>query len=109
MQLRLAGGATLRDLGLADGAGPAPRGMAMQLRINTETMQPDGSARPGGGVLTTYEPPAGPDLRVDGFGYAGYTTNPAYDSLLAQLDAFARSGLFERSDEHPLEVQSLML
>src|SRR5690606_21333597 len=95
MQLRLAGGATLADLGLRDDAGPKPRGMAMQLRINTETMQPDGSARPGGGVLTAYEPPAGPDLRVDGYGYAGYTTNPAYDSLLAKLIIFARSGRLE--------------
>src|SRR3546814_13872315 len=64
MQLRLAGGATLRDLGLADGAGPAPRGMAMQLRINTETMQPDASATPGAGLLTPYEPPAAPAPRV---------------------------------------------
>src|SRR3546814_13324026 len=89
MQLRLAGGATLWDLGLADGAGPAPRGMAMQLRINTETMQPDGSARPGGGVLTTYEPPAGPDPPVHGYGYAGPTPHPDYDSLLAHPTVFA--------------------
>ncbi|MFN4088090.1 MAG: carboxyl transferase domain-containing protein [Alphaproteobacteria bacterium] len=95
MQLRLGGGATLGDLGLTDGAGPKPRGMAMQLRVNTETMHPDGSAKPGGGVLTAYEPPAGPDLRVDGYGYAGYTTNPAYDSLLAKLIVFARSGRLE--------------
>ena len=92
LQLRLAGGATLAELGLASGAGPAPRGMAMQLRINVETMQPDGTAKPGGGVLSTFEPPAGPDIRVDGYGYAGYATNPAYDSLLAKLIVFARSG-----------------
>ena len=95
LQLRLAGGATLAELGLASGAGPAPRGMAMQLRINVETMQPDGTARPGGGVLSTFEPPAGPDIRVDGYGYAGYATNPAYDSLLAKLIVFARSGRIE--------------
>ena len=95
LQLRLAGGATLAELGLGGGAGPAPRGMAIQLRINVETMQPDGSARPGGGVLGTFEPPSGPDIRVDGYGYAGYATNPAYDSLLAKLIAFARSGRVE--------------
>ena len=95
LQLRLAGGATLAELGLAGGAGPAPRGMAMQLRINVETMQPDGSAKPGGGVLSTFEPPSGPDIRVDGYGYAGYATNPAYDSLLAKLIVFARTGRIE--------------
>jgi len=95
LQLRLAGGATLAELGLAGGAGPAPRGMAMQLRINVETMQPDGSAKPGGGVLGAFEPPSGPDIRVDGYGYAGYATNPAYDSLLAKLIVFARSGRIE--------------
>ncbi len=94
LQLRLAGGATLAELGLASGVGPA-RGMAMQLRINVETMQPDGSARPGGGVLGTFEPPSGPDIRVDGYGYAGYATNPAYDSLLAKLIVFARAGRVE--------------
>ena len=95
LQLRLANGATLAELGLASGSGPAPRGMAMQLRINLETMQPDGTARPGGGVLSTFEPPSGPDIRVDGYGYAGYATNPAYDSLLAKLIVFARSGRVE--------------
>lgn len=95
LQLRLAAGATLAELGLVGGERPTPRGMAMQLRINVETMQPDGSARPGGGVLGTFEPPSGPDIRVDGYGYAGYATNPAYDSLLAKLIVFARSGRVE--------------
>ena len=94
LQLRLAGGATLAELGLAGGARPV-RGMSMQLRINVETMQPDGSAKPGGGVLRTFEPPSGPDIRVDGYGYAGYATNPAYDSLLAKLIVFARAGRVE--------------
>ena len=34
LQLRLASGATLAELGLGGGAAPAPRGMAMQLRID---------------------------------------------------------------------------
>ncbi|MFO1162254.1 MAG: carboxyl transferase domain-containing protein [Reyranellaceae bacterium] len=95
LQLRLAAGATLDELGLASGAGPAPRGMAMQVRINVETMQADGTAKPGGGILSTFEPPSGPDIRVDGYGYAGYPTNPAYDSLLAKLIVFARTGRAE--------------
>ena len=82
-QLRIAAGATLAELGLAVPILPASH--AIQLRINTETMQPDGSAHPAGGTLSAYEPPSGPGIRVDGAGYAGLRTNPRYDSLLAKL------------------------
>jgi acetyl/propionyl-CoA carboxylase alpha subunit/acetyl-CoA carboxylase carboxyltransferase component len=85
VQLQIAGGQTLADLGLTRDQVPSPRGMAMQLRVNTETMQADGEARPGGGVLTAFEPPSGRGIRVDHYGYVGYRTNPAYDSLLAKL------------------------
>ena len=57
----------------------------MQLRLNMETMQADGSVIPAGGTITAYEMPAGPGLRVDGFGYVHYTTNSNYDSLLAKI------------------------
>ena len=50
-----------------------------------ETMTADGSAKPGGGTLTVFEPPSGPGVRVDTYGYAGYRTNPNFDSLLAKL------------------------
>lgn len=83
VQLRIAAGATLAGLGLAQPA--APRGFAVQLRINLETMQADGSARPAGGVISAYEPPSGAGIRVDGYGYAGYATSPSYDSLLAKV------------------------
>lgn len=83
VQLRIAAGATLAELGLAQAA--APRGFAVQLRINLETMQADGSARPAGGVISAYEPPSGAGIRVDGYGYAGYATSPSYDSLLAKV------------------------
>jgi biotin carboxyl carrier protein len=81
-QLRLAGGVALARTGIADAR---PRGHAIQLRINMETMTPDGSAKPGGGTLTVFEPPSGPGVRVDTYGYAGYRTNPNFDSLLAKL------------------------
>ncbi|MSP01214.1 MAG: carbamoyl-phosphate synthase large subunit [Acetobacteraceae bacterium] len=84
-QLRIAGGATLEQLGLRQPAIPAPRGHAIQLRVNMETMMPDGAARPEIGVITAYEPPSGPGIRVDGFGYAGYQTSSRFDSLLAKL------------------------
>ncbi|HCR80780.1 MAG TPA: hypothetical protein DIW42_14785, partial [Alcanivorax sp.] len=65
-QLRVAGGASLADLGLT--RPPQPLGFAMQLRVNMETMEASGEARPAGGTLATFEPPTGPGLRVDTFG-----------------------------------------
>ncbi len=63
----------------------APWGTAIQARVNLETMEADGGARPGGGEIAAFEPPAGPGLRVDHFGYAGYRTSPRYDSMLAKV------------------------
>lgn len=57
-----------------------------------ETMSADGSARPAGGMLSAFEPPSGPGVRVDGFGYAGYRTSARYDSLLAKLIVHAGAG-----------------
>jgi acetyl/propionyl-CoA carboxylase alpha subunit/acetyl-CoA carboxylase carboxyltransferase component len=84
-QLRIAGGASLASLGLTQAKIAAPRGYAIQLRVNMETMEADGTARPAGGTLSVFEPPSGPGLRVDTFGYAGYRTSPSFDSLLAKL------------------------
>lgn len=83
-QIRIASGATLASLGL-DSTRIAPRGAAMQLRVNMETLSPDGSAKPSGGILRAFDPPSGPGVRVDTFGYAGYRTSPRYDSLLAKI------------------------
>ncbi len=90
-QLDLVAGRALDQLGLAEGQVPEPRGMAIQLRINVETMAPDGSARPSAGTLTAFEPPAGPGVRVDTCGYAGYRASPRFDSLLAKLVVSSRS------------------
>jgi acetyl/propionyl-CoA carboxylase alpha subunit len=93
-QLDIAAGAKLADLGLSQRDIPAPRGIAVQARVNLETMQPDGSVRGAGGVLGAYEPPSGPGVRVDGYGYAGYRTNPRFDSLLAKVIVHSRSDRF---------------
>ena len=85
VQIELARGNSLRDIGLKQENIPKPRGVAMQLRINMETMAADGSVRPSGGTLTRFVPPSGPGVRVDTFGYEGYVTNPAFDPLLAKL------------------------
>lgn len=84
-QIRLAGGATLSDLGLDDPSVATPRGYAIQARVNMESMTADGAVRPSGGTLTAYEAPSGPGIRTDGFGYTGYRTNSAFDSLLAKV------------------------
>jgi acetyl/propionyl-CoA carboxylase alpha subunit/acetyl-CoA carboxylase carboxyltransferase component len=85
IQLEIAAGASLAKLGLRQFAVPAPRGAAIQSRVNLETMNPDGTARPTGGTLSVYEPPTGPGVRVDGFGYSGYRTSVKFDSLLAKV------------------------
>jgi acetyl/propionyl-CoA carboxylase alpha subunit/acetyl-CoA carboxylase carboxyltransferase component len=90
-QIRIAGGASLAELNLEQAQIPAPRGFAVQLRINLETMHADGSAQPAAGIISAYEPPSGPGIRVDGYGYAGYATSTAYDSLLAKLIVHANS------------------
>ncbi|MDQ0465182.1 acetyl/propionyl-CoA carboxylase alpha subunit [Caulobacter ginsengisoli] len=82
-QFLLAGGASLEEAGLTET--PEPRGYAIQARVNLETLQADGSTAPSGGLIGAYEPPAGPGVRVDGYGYAGYLTSPNYDSLLAKV------------------------
>ncbi len=85
LQLELAQGRTLEDLGIDRAHVPPPRGTALEVRINLETMAQDGTARPAGGTLSVYEPPSGLGIRVDGMGYAGYQTGVRFDSLLAKL------------------------
>ena len=97
LQLQIAAGRSLAELGLTQAAVPAPRGHAVQARVNLETMSPEGEARPAGGVLTAFEPPSGPGVRVDGFGYAGYATSARFDSLLAKVIVHAGEGGLERA------------
>jgi len=84
-QLRLSQGATLAELGAQQAQIPAPQGCAIQVRINTERMGPDGRAMPAGGLVLAYEPPAGPGIRVDGHGHAGMQPHPSFDTLLAKV------------------------
>jgi len=84
-QIRLAAGDSLAQLGLDDPMIAKPRGYAIQARVNMETFDEDGAVRPATGTLSTYEAPSGPGVRTDGFGYAGYRTSTAFDSLLAKV------------------------
>jgi len=94
IQLQLAAGSSLAALGLAQSDVPAPRGYAVQVRINTETIGADGATRPAAGTLSEFEPPSGPGVRTDTCGHVGYQTNPNFDSLLAKLIGHSTSPQF---------------
>ncbi|MFW0794806.1 carboxyl transferase domain-containing protein [Gordonia sp. CPCC 205515] len=81
--LRIADGTTLADLGIADA--PTSRGVAIQARVNTETVSANGELTPGVGRLEQFTPPTGRGVRVDTHGYVGYEIGPRYDSLLAKV------------------------
>lgn len=87
-QLRLATGATLADLGLEQP--PEPRGMAVETRVNTESMHTDGTVHPANGAVTRFQPPSGRGIRVDTHRHLGYHANPRYDSLLAKVITHGR-------------------
>ena len=102
VQLAIARGAGIDELGLPAGiaAGPnvvagelaVPRGIAVQARVNAETMRGDGTAVATAGTLTGFTPPAGPGIRVDTHGRPGLEVTARYDSLLAKVVAHVRSG-----------------
>ncbi len=93
LQLSVAAGMTLRDLGLSPDQPPVPQGHAIQWRINAETLDAQGHARPGSGSLTRFDMAQGPGIRVDTHGFGGCTPSPHYDTLLAKLIVHA-SGSF---------------
>ncbi len=91
-QLAVAAGATLGSLGLAQAYIPKPRGFAVQLRVNMEVMDESGATKPTGGTLSMFDLPSGPGVRVDTFGYSGYKTSAAFDSLLAKVIVHSAGG-----------------
>ncbi|MCY4094950.1 MAG: ATP-grasp domain-containing protein [Gammaproteobacteria bacterium] len=90
-QLRLAGGETFDDLQLDSWSKHGTTGYAIQCRVNMEEISPTGDVLPSGGTISRYEMPTGPGIRVDGFGYSGYTTSPHFDSLLSKIIVSSRS------------------
>ncbi len=81
-QLEVANGAALGQLGL----GPlAARGVAVEARVNAETVMPDGTVQPSSGILAVFEAPTGPGVRTDTSAVGGSEASPRYDSLLAKV------------------------
>ncbi len=95
VQLAIARGTSHYQLGLPAGTASdgsevigepaAHRGIAIQTRVNVETLTADGAVVPAAGTLTVFSPPNGPGVRVDTYGRTGLNTNPQYDSLLAKV------------------------
>ncbi len=83
-QLRIAGGATLADLGLSQESINI-RGAAVQCRVTTE--DPADGFRPDTGKITRYESPGGSGVRLDGAIYQGVEITPYFDSLLVKVTA----------------------
>lgn len=78
-QLRVAAGAGIAmsqdDIGIS--------GHAIECRINAE--DPDRGFMPSPGLITRWEAPQGPFIRLDTHCEAGYRVPPYYDSLLGKL------------------------
>ena len=88
-QIRIAGGASLAELGLQQDA-IATRGFAIQCRVTTE--DPQAGFVPDTGRIEAYRSASGMGIRIDGgSGYAGARVSPHYDSLLAKVTAHALS------------------
>ncbi|MGR4870657.1 carboxyl transferase domain-containing protein [Variovorax sp. LARHSF232] len=94
LQIGVAAGQSLAQLGIEANRTAAQRGFAIQWRINAETLDAQGNARPASGALSRFDLPAGPGVRVDTHGYAGLAPSPHYDTLLAKLIVHSASPHF---------------
>ncbi|CAN5771117.1 carboxyl transferase domain-containing protein [soil metagenome] len=94
LQIAVAAGESLAGLGLVADRPPQPQGFAIQWRINAESLDAQGGARPSSGKLERFDLPSGPGLRVDTHGVAGASPSPHYDTLLAKLIVHSRSPVF---------------
>ncbi len=104
IQLAIAGGASFDELELPAGVSAhgsdvvgepaATQGIAIQTRVNSETLGADGSVLPATGILSVFSAPNGPGVRVDTYGRAGLAPSPRYDSLLAKVITHVRVDSF---------------
>jgi len=94
LQLQLAAGATLAELGLRQEDVPAPRGYAIQVRVNAETLAADGALRPSSGVVAAFAPPTGRGVRTDTACTTGARLASAFDTLLVKVIGHSPSADF---------------
>jgi acetyl/propionyl-CoA carboxylase alpha subunit/acetyl-CoA carboxylase carboxyltransferase component len=95
IQLKIAQGQTLEDLGLSEP--PTPRGYAIQLRVLAESLDTSGEVRPDGHPIDVFDLPSGPGIRVDTAMRSGLAPHPAFDSLLAKLIVSSSDPDYERA------------
>lgn len=72
--------------GLALSPAPAPRGAAIEVRLNAE--DPDDGFAPAPGRVTLFSPPLGAGIRVDSGVVLGSEVPPDFDSNIAKIMAF---------------------
>tara|TARA_B100000902_G_scaffold63601_1_gene70346 strand:+ start:1856 stop:5230 length:3375 start_codon:yes stop_codon:yes gene_type:complete len=96
-QIQIASGKTLKQIKLEQNNIPEPKGFAIQSRVNMETIDSQGNANPGGGIFEKFDLPSGPGVRVDSYGYAGYETNPLFDSLIAKIITYSPEDNFKKA------------
>jgi acetyl-CoA carboxylase biotin carboxylase subunit len=83
-QIRIAQG---EDLGYTQADVPIV-GHAIECRINAEHPE---TFVPSPGLITAFNLPGGPGVRVDTAAYPGYTVPPYYDSMIAKVIVHART------------------
>lgn len=96
LQIGIAQGYSLERLGIDPANPPKLQGYAIQVRVTAEITDSSGLARPAHGKLVRFDPPSGPDVRVDTHAYSGYSPSPAFDTLLAKLIVSSQSENFEK-------------
>ncbi|GAB2655259.1 carboxyl transferase domain-containing protein [Gordonia jinhuaensis] len=89
-QLGLPAGVHALGTGAATGETARAAGVAIQARVNTETITADGTTVPDAGEIVEFTPPTGPGIRVDTYGRPGLVISPRYDSLLAKVIGHTR-------------------
>ena len=96
-QLQIASGKTLKQIKLEQDNIQEPKGFAIQSRVNMETIDSQGNANPSGGIFEKFDLPSGPGVRADSYGYAGYETNPLFDSLIAKIITHSSEDNFKQA------------